>query len=51
MISAPENVQPHTRRYASNDIEAVSTTLLLADNTNPNSTVVQITWYALTNQC
>ena len=34
MISVPEDMQPtHKRRYASNGIEAVSTTLLLADNT------------------
>ena len=33
MISVPEHMQPtHTRRYASNGIEAISTTLLLANN-------------------
>ena len=33
MISVPECVQPtNTHRYASNGIEAVSTTLLLAKN-------------------
>ena len=37
MISIPEDMQPtHTRRYASNGIEAVSTTLL------PDNTQIQV---------